>query len=325
MVYMEEKQSDNLTSANALQKSAEIKANEVPMVEMKDNPQEKSTLWKGIFFIVLSAFCYSLMSLFVRKAGNLPTFQKSFFRNLVASFVGLILLIKSKSFAIKQGNLPALFGRSIAGSIGVLCNFYAIDNMNMADASILNKLAPFASVVFSIFLLKEKASRKDWLFVFIAFIGAVFVVKPSFHLSDSAPALLGAFGGINAGLAYTFVRFLGKRGERPAVIVFFFSTFSCIVMFPLFLTSYQPMTFAQVGFLLLAGCAASGAQYTVTLAYKYAPAKEISVYDYSQVLFTALWGIVFLSEFPDYISIIGYAIIIGAAIAKYLFSRKSQK
>lgn len=289
-----------------------------------EGKKKRGNAFWGVFYIVLSAFCYSLMSLFVRLSGDLPTFQKAFFRNLVAAFVGLALLIKSGSLKPQKGSLPALLGRSIAGTVGILCNFYAIDNMNISDASILNKLAPFFSIVFSIFILKEKASWKDWLLVATAFGGALFVVKPSFDLAQSAPAVIGAIGGLGAGLAYTFVRYLGSRGERKSVIVFFFSAFSCLSMLPMTILQYEPMTWMQVGFLLLAGVAASGAQFSVTAAYAYAPAKEISVYDYSQVLFTALWGALFLTEFPDLLSVIGYVVIIGAAVLKYLLTKRQK-
>lgn len=289
---------------------------------LNEKINRKDDLFKGIVFIVLSAFCYSLMSLFVRLAGDLPTFQKAFFRNLIAALVGFALLLKSGSIKMQKGSLPALLGRSIAGTVGILCNFYAIDHLPISDASILNKLAPFFSIVFSIIILKERASWRDLALVLTAFVGAVFVVKPSFDIMQSAPALLGALGGLGAGLAYTFVRYLGRKGERTAYIVFFFSAFSCLTMLPMTILQYQPMTWAQVGWLLLAGCAASGAQFSVTAAYSYAPAKEVSVYDYSQVLFAALWGGVFLSEFPDFYSVIGYVIIIGAAAIKTFSARK---
>ncbi|MBQ8394922.1 MAG: DMT family transporter [Clostridia bacterium] len=276
---------------------------------------------KGVFCIVLAAFFYSLMSLFVRMSGDLPVYQKSFFRNLVAAFVAFILLAKSGNFKIQKGSLPALLGRSIAGTVGIVCNFYAIDHMNISDASILNKLAPFFSVLFSIFILKEKASWKEWLLVGVAFSGAVIIARPSFGLEQSFPAIVGVIGGLGAGLAYTFVRYLGKRGERKAMIVFFFSAFSCLAMLPMVIFDYQPMTGMQVLWLLLAGGAASGAQFSVTAAYSYAPAKDISVYDYSQVLFAAVWGALFLSQFPDWWSLVGYAVIIGAAVVKWLLSR----
>lgn len=287
-------------------------------------PEKKNTLKKGILYILISAFFYSLMGLFVRLAGDLPTFQKAFFRNFIATIVGFSLLLKSGNFKMQKGSLPSLLGRTIAGTVGIICNFYAIDHLPISDASILNKLAPFFAVIFSIFLLKEKAKFKDWLLVICALVGAVFVVKPSFSFTQSVPALIGVLGGLGAGLAYTFVRVLGKKGERNAYIVFFFSAASCLIMLPFAIIEYQPMQLWQVGWLLLAGLAAAGAQLTVTAAYTCAPAKEISVYDYSQVLFSAIWGVLFLSQLPDIYSFIGYALIIGAAVLKACLSKKDK-
>ncbi len=295
-----------------------ISQNEAPKSLMNG---KNNDIFKGILFIVASAFFYSLMSLFVRLAGELPTFQKAFFRNAIAALLGLVMLLKSGEFKWKKGSLPALLGRTIAGTIGIACNFYAIDRMNISDASILNKLAPFASVVFSVWVLGEKPSWKDVLLVGVAFVGALFVVKPTAGILQSLPALIGVVGGLAAGLAYTFVRKLGKNGERTAVIVFFFSAVSCLSMLPIMIVEYVPMRLEQVGWLLLAGIAAGGAQITVTKAYTFAPAKEVSVYDYSQVLFSAVWGALFLAQFPDWLSIVGYAVIIGAAVVKYLLAR----
>ncbi|MBQ7923867.1 MAG: DMT family transporter [Clostridia bacterium] len=280
---------------------------------------------RGIFFLVLSAFFFALMGLFVRLAGDLPTFQKCFFRNAIAAIVAFILLCKSRSFKLKKGSLPALLARSVAGTVGIICNFYAIDRLTVSDASILNKLSPFFSILFSALILREKAGWKNWLLIAVAFFGALFVVKPSFSLQTTAPALIGVLGGLGAGLAYTFVRYLGGKGERTAMIVFFFSVFSCIAVLPMTIIQFQPMEFLQVLFLLLAGLCASAAQFSITTAYSCAPAKEISVYDYSQVLFSALLGIIVLGEFPDYLSVIGYVIIIGSAIAKYLIALREHK
>jgi drug/metabolite transporter (DMT)-like permease len=196
--------------------------------------------------------------------------------------------------------------------------------MNLSDASILNKLAPFFSIIFSIFLLKEKAGWRDWAVVIVAFIGALFVVKPT-GFTVSFAAALGLLGGVMAGLAYTLVRLLGRYGERKSMIVFFFSACSCLASLPFMIYYFQPMSALQLLWLVLAGCAAAGAQFSVTGAYQCAPAREISVYDYSQVIFTTLWGAIFFSEFPDKKSIIGYVIIIGAAVVKYLYGRKPPK
>ena len=291
----------------------------------KEQDNQKTEQLKGIFFIVLSAFAFSLMSLCVRKSGDLPFMQKALFRNSVATVVSFFVLLKNKSFRIEKGNLPALFMRSITGTLGLVLNFYAIDNMNVADASILNKLAPFFALIFSAFLLKEKPKARDWILVGVAFTGALFVAKPTGNFQDAIPAIAGVLGGLGAGIAYAYVRLLSKKGESTEMTVFFFSAFSVLFVLPFAVAGFQKMELIQLLWLLGAGGAASVAQFSLTVAYKHAPAKDISVYDYSQVLFTAIWGMVFLSEFPDEFSLLGYAIIIGAAVTKYLLGRKEEK
>lgn len=276
---------------------------------------------KGILHIIAAAFCFALMSFFVRAAGDVPSMQKCFFRNIVALFVAAVMLARTEEkFRIQKGSLPFLFLRAGCGFLGLVCNFYAIDRMNIADANMLNKLSPFFAIVFSYFILKERANKVEWAAVAVAFTGALFVMKPSFDV-EFVPALIGALGGMGAGAAYTFVRLLGNRGERGKVIVFFFSLFSTVATLPFILFDYHPMALWQWGTLLLAGIVAMGGQLNITAAYTYAPAKEISVFDYSQILFVALLGFLFLDQIPDGYSVLGYVLIIGAAVGKWLYRK----
>ena len=71
------------------------------------------------------------------------------------------------------------------------------------------------------------------------------------------------------------------------------------------IADYAPMSLYQLTMLLLAGFAAAGGQFTITFAYFYAPAGEISIYDYTQILFATLWSLVIFSQVPDLFSILG--------------------
>lgn len=272
---------------------------------------------RGIVHIIAAAFCFALMSFFVRLSGNLPSMQKCFFRNIVAVLVAFLILWRSEDgFQMKKGNFGLLFLRSFCGCLGLICNFYAIDRINLSDANMLNKLSPFFAIIFSYFLLKEKANRQEWMAVFIAFTGALFVMKPSFQ-GELLPTLIGALGGLGAGVAYTFVRLLGKRGERGPLIVFFFSAFSTLVTLPYILLDFHPMEIWQWAALIMAGVAAMGGQLNITAAYTYAPAKEISVFDYSQIIFAAVLGFFFFGQLPDLYSVFGYVLIVGAAAFRW--------
>lgn len=273
-------------------------------------------------FIIMAAFFFALMSFFIRLSGDLPTMQKSFFRNAVASVAAAAMLGRSKEkFRVRKGSLPWLLIRSAAGTVGLIANYYAIDHMNISDANMLNKLSPFFAIIASIFVLKEKVSKTEWVAVFIAFGGALLVMKPSFS-AEAVPAFIGVLGGLTAGIAYTFVRFLGIKGERGPVIVLFFSVFSTLVCLPFLVLDFHPMSASQFLCLITAGVAAMGGQLSITAAYTAAPAKEISVFDYSQILFAALLGIFFLGQYPDLLSLLGYAVIIWAAVWKWKYGRR---
>ncbi|MBO6047232.1 MAG: DMT family transporter [Erysipelotrichaceae bacterium] len=282
---------------------------------------------KGIMFIIMAGFFFSLMSLFIRLSGDLPTMQKAFFRNVVAAVISIVMIIRSEEkLSVKKENYWYLFLRASIGTVALIANFYAVDRLGLADANILNKLSPFFAIVFSYFILNERANKVEWMCVIMAFIGAVFVVKPTGSMR-SIYATVGFASGMLAGLAYTYLRKLGQRGERSSVIIFVFSLFSCVATLPFLIFDYHPMTPIQFFFLLLTGAAACGGQICITMAYRYAPAKEISVFDYSQVLFAAVWGFMFLGQIPDYLSIIGYVIIIGSAVFKwyYILNIEDQK
>ena len=278
---------------------------------------------KGIIFILLAAFGFSLMTFFVRISGDLPTMQKVFFRNSVALIVAVSVIIRSKEkIVVGKGNRLGLFLRCFFGTTGVICNFYAIDRLGIADANMLNKLSPFFAILLSIVILKEIPNKYDIITTIIAFIGALFIIRPTGVVSSFFPAIMGLIGGFGAGAAYVFVRKISNNGVKTPVIVASFSLFSCVVTLPFLIFDYTPMSLKQLGFLVLAGVAASLGQFSITTAYKYAPAKEISVFDYTQVIFAALLGFTFFGEIPVVLSFVGYAIIITVAVIRWNRNRK---
>ncbi len=279
---------------------------------------------KGIVYIILSALLFALMNMFVKLSGDLPVFEKAFFRNTIAAVIALIVLLKNHApmRPTVKGSLKYLILRTLFGLGGVLCNFWAVSKMVISDSSILNKMSPFFAVVFAYLFVKERPRFFQWLTLIGALFGAVFVIKPGFANAAFIPALVAFLGGVLAGAAYGCVRKLGLMGENNPFIVFFFSTGSTLILIPLMLATYQPMALWQLGYLLLAGVSAALAQFSITAAYTCAPPKEISVYDFTQVIFTSLISIFIFSAVPDVYSFIGYAIIVSMALVNYFLSNR---
>ena len=155
------------------------------------------------------------MNMMVRLAGDLPSIEKSFFRNFVAVFFALIALKRSNTpVHVPKGQLKNLLMRSVCGTLGILCNYYAIDHLMLADASILNKLSPFFAILFSFILLKEKIHPFAAGCVFIAFVGSLFIIKPGFASVTALPAFVGFRWDGSRNRLYLCTEARNKRSKR---------------------------------------------------------------------------------------------------------------
>ena len=170
----------------------------------KSNDNEIKRKIKGIAYIVSSAIFFAVSTAFIRLAGDIPSGQKLFFRNVIVSIGAFILIIRDKSLvANAKDNKRDLLLRSIFGTIGILGNMYAVDHIPLSDASMLNKMSPFFAIVFSYFILKEKINLFQALVLLGALGGCMLVVKPTFSNANLTASLIGFFAGTSAGLGYT--------------------------------------------------------------------------------------------------------------------------
>ena len=279
---------------------------------------------KGILCILASALCFAFMNMFVHLAGDLPSFEKAFFRNIVAFFFALIVVLRERDgrTLMPKGSFRYLMLRAVCGTVGILGNFYAIDHLVLSDATMLNKMSPFFAIIFSFVLMKERLTPTQILIVAGAFVGSLFVIKPTFSNLELLPSLLGFLGGMGAGMAYATVRKLSTLKVNGPFIVLFFSAFSSLVTLPSLFIDPQPMSAGQLLSLLMAGLAAAGGQFSITAAYRFAPAREISVYEYSQIIFSALLGWTIFGQVPDVLSVIGYLVILSMAFVMFFYNKK---
>ena len=289
---------------------------------------------KGIACLVASAFGFAVMAACVRLCddygGAVSSFQKSFFRNIIAFAIATIVFVRQPKAPIPptapQAPIPPtaplqprlkswllLVLRSALGTIGIFGNFYALSHITIAESQTLNKTAPFFTVVFAWIFLKERVGWRAMGSLLLAFGGVLLIAKPGFAGEAAFPLAMGLLGGVCAGAAYTALHALAKSTLPSAFIILFFSAFSCLASVPFMLHSFDPMTLAQVLALLGAGAGAALGQFGVTLAYRFAAPREIAVFDYSNIIFTAIFGLLLFGQIPDAFSIAGFVLILSAA------------
>lgn len=281
---------------------------------------------KGILLLVISSFCFALMSAFVRLSGDLPFFQKVLFRNAVSAVVaGGVLLNRRVPLRVPRGCGSPLALRVLCGTISVFCNYYAIDHLMLASSNSLSKLSPFFAILFAALFLGEQMDRGQMVCIALALTGSLFLIFPNIEALGLSAAI-GLLGGVMSGGAHVALRALRRNSEIDgSTIVFIFSAVSTLAVLPSNLLYWTPVTAKQTACLLLAGSSCAAAQYALTNAYRYAPPKDISIYDSTQIIFSGLLGYLLFRQVPDSASWIAYFFIMTASVLLFLYYRREKK
>lgn len=277
-------------------------------------------------YMIISALSFAAMSAAVKQADSIPFIQKVFFRNFVMALVILppiVLKVRSAGVQIVTGHRGTrkwLLLRSCLGFCGVMLYFLSIQGLTLADSAMLNKLSAFFVIILAAIFLGEKIRLYQIPALIAAFCGALLIIKPGFNMLI-VPAVCGLCASILAASAYTIVASL--RGKEDSLtIIFWFSVISTVGSLVPMLILWETPLFPELIALILTGVFAAGGQYFLTLAYTHGPAGEVSIYNYTNVVFSALIGFILWREIPDAFSAAGAVLIIGAAAGLWMRGRR---
>lgn len=280
--------------------------------------------------MLLFAFSLAVMTVLLKIAGHIPVAEKTVYRNSIAAIFAFFYILKKYGFKDKSmyiGNRKNILGlslRSIFGIIGITANLYALQYLLVSNATMIQDLSIFFVVIFSYIFLGEKIKLWQIALICVGFVGAIFVVDPTggkFMLIPSLAALLGA--AMNGGDSAT-MRYLGDKCD-PVTLVFFYNFISSIILLPFMIIYYKPLSLHTTIYLILAGLCYIVVEFTIINAYKFAPARDIALFRYSDVIFSAILGFLVFGKLPTTFNIIGYIIIAVAAILLLLYNPRKNK
>lgn len=283
---------------------------------------EISAKTKGIFWMLISVLGFTFMGIAVKYLPNIPTYEKVFFRNSVSFIISAFILFKEKeSIKVARPHIPFVFGRSFFGFVGMVANFYALEHLTMAEANMLNKLSPVFVTICACMFLKEKVDRKQVIGIILMLVAVVFVIKPTLSMTV-IPSLVGLFSAVLAGFSYTIIRYLNGK-VKSEINVFYFSLMSVIFSYPMMMSNFIKPNLKEF-LLLLGGIGISAAlgQFGLTYAYTFAPASEVSIYNYVIIITSMIMDYVLFKTIPDVFSFIGGFTIISTAIYLYIHNKK---
>lgn len=276
--------------------------------------------FKAVWHALASALSFAIMGVFVKLATEVGVFEKVLFRNIITLIVALVLVLRNGHPLLgRKLNRGPLMARSLLGICGVVCYFWAIDNLLLADVVMLAKLSPFFVAVFAAIFLGERLHGKIGIALVLGFAGGLLVIKPHLDL-EILPALAALGSAVFAGGAYVLLRFLRDR-EPPETIVFHFSLVTVVGLLPVVLPGFvSPSTTGWI-WLMGIGLSAAAGQLSLTAAYRHAPAGQVSLISYATIVFSAIFAWQIWAELPDALSFVGGALILTGAVVAFGPSR----
>ena len=274
---------------------------------------------EGLRDMALAAFFFSLMSLLVKVAGQrLPSSELVMGRSVVSLVLSWIMLrrIGVHPWGTRKG---LLIVRGLVGFGGLLCFFYAIPRLPLADVTVIQFTNPVFTALFAALLIRERLTRAVVVSIGLSLAGITLIAQPTVLFGEAANPLnltavvIALMGAIFAALAYTTVRKL-RETEHPLVVVFYFPLVSIPACLPVLAPVAVWPTPLEWLMLLGIGVLTQIAQIFLTRGLHKEPAGRATSVSYLQILFAAVWGLIFFAEVPDLLSVLGGILVVSGIL-----------
>jgi drug/metabolite transporter (DMT)-like permease len=195
---------------------------------------------------------------------------------------------------------PALWARSLAGSVSVCCNFYAFSCLSASETLTLSNTFPIWVAFLSWPVLHEKPTRATWLAALCGVAGVALIQWPHLRtdhgLLSNAGVPVALFGALMSAVAMLGLHKL--RGIGTSAIVVHFAATATLLVIGVCLVrparSWEPMLKPSVALLLLGvGTTALLGQICLTRAFSTGHPARVSVVALTQILFALLLDVLF--------------------------------
>lgn len=280
---------------------------------MPSSPQNNS-LRAGLYMVIAMA-CFILNDTCIKTIGTtLPLGE-------IISIRGVLSVLVIAAICVQQGilgSLPSLFTanvmtRSLLDVAGTFMFLTALVHMPIANLTAILQSVPLAVVLVSVIFLKEKVGLRRTAAILTGFIGVLLIVRPT-------PSTFTIYEVLALGIVFilAFRDLITKR--IPAHIPTFIIALAnaCFValggiVFGLY-QGFQKVELWQFGLLCAAAILLASGYMFMVATLRLGDLSATAPFRYSNVLFAIILGMVVFSEYPDAVSYVGMALVIGAGI-----------
>ncbi len=261
---------------------------------------KKNNHFKGIKFLLGSGLAFSLMSVCVKIIGEkIPVSELIFARATISLIITRILLLK-KNIKPWGYQKKLLLTRGLCGTVALYCIFKALTILPIATATVIQYIYPTFTVICGYFILKESIFKRILFSIILGWIGIIFVTQPEWetntNLTETLIAItIAILGALMTSLAYICVRKLSEK-EHPLVIIYYFPLVSVPLSLPFIIKDFILPTGVDWIWIFGIGFFTQIGQLCITEGLRLLPAGQATSINYSQVIFSCIFGFFIFQE-----------------------------
>ena len=282
------------------------------MADMTDTLQGQRPV-AGILWMLVTGANFVAVTALVKHVGSgVPAPEAAFLRYLL----GLVFLAPMLGPLFRAGlTRPALFlysGRGLAHALGVICWFYAMTRISIAEVTAMNYLNPIYVTIGAALVFGERLAARRILAITVAFLGVIVILRPGFReISDGHVAML--FTALFFGASYLMAKKLSER-DSAAVVVAMLSLSVTILLAPFAVAVWVTPTPMQLFWFFLVALFATAGHFSMTMAFRAAPLTVTQPVTFLQLVWATLLGWLVFGEAVDGWVVLGGTMIVGAVV-----------
>ncbi len=287
--------------------------------QIRENHNNSRKL-KGIKFLLASGLAFSLMSVCVKAiGGRIPVSELVFARASISIIITRFLLFK---YDINPWGYQKklLLIRGLLGTVALFCIFKALIILPIATATVIQYIYPTFTVICAYLILKEYIYKRIVFSIIIGWLGIILVSQPEWNsnnniIETAIPISIALIGALMTSLAYICVRKLSAK-EHPLVIIYYFPLVSIPFSIPLLINNFVLPSGIEWLWILGIGCFTQIGQVCITEGLRLIPAGQATSINYSQVIFSSMWGVlIFQERISNTVYIGGLCVLISTIIS----------
>jgi len=266
---------------------------------------------RAVLLMLASTLAFGSMAVAIRLASSqLHPFEIAFFRNFFGFAFALPLLFRHGPGLLRTDKLPLYFMRCLIGIVSMLCGFWAIVHLPLAQAVSISYSTPLFVTIGAVLVLGEVVRIRRWSAVIAGFIGVLVIVRPGAEGFSVATLVALAAAALSACVAIS-IKFLSRTEKADAIVLMTTILWVPMSLLPALFVWKWPHGWVWL-WIVLAGMFGTIGHMLWTRAMKLADASLLTPISFFQVVVVAIYGFALFGETLDRYTVIGAGIVFAS-------------